>query len=190
MSAFVVSPMHIATCASILRQHVIQLDDESIICEKNLRLHLALSNVISVAYRYAPEQAHPGLAKLTAWLDQFEQPVFDPSLIILPTSTSDANEVCFDDGYTTSDYLIECLDAQPQVATLAENYQFLACLNYQSCEAPDWSKNKARLWILESQSGIAHEIVSNILGNRHVWEVREKEVTQTHISTDPSFTGR
>ena len=174
MSAFVVSAAHIATCAQIIREIVFHYHDDPP-SDESIRIDLAMANVISVAYRYGPEGELANQPMFDTILGNLSDSGWDTTNAALPAGTSDVNEACFDDGYTVTDYLADCRSAEAVHYTPAEAVQYLSCLNYQSCEAPDWEDTKVRRWILESQSYLAGKLARIVLGERHVWEVRETE---------------
>ncbi len=174
MSAFVVTAEHIATCAQIIMENVYEFarekpDDESI------RMDLAMANVISVAWRYGPEGQRAYAPILSAIIGNLDDAGWDTSGTQLPESTSDVNNACFDDEYTVTQYLDDCRSATPIVYTPSEAWMYLSCLEYQSCEPPEWEGCKMQSWICQAQNGLAYRLVKSVLGSRHVWEVREPE---------------
>ena len=176
MSAFIVHPRHIATCAVIIHEIIFEELDEHFRIS-NIRMHLALSNVISVAWRYAGEDSHAFLTDLHASLDRLAEIDFNTTSKHFPAITTDVNEACFDIGYSTLDYLTECREAEPQTANYAEYCQYLSCLDYQSSITPFWSENKASRWILECKAFMADRMASDALGKNHIWEVRDPRPT-------------
>ena len=174
MSAFVVTPTHIATCAQIIREIVFHYDDDPP-SDQSIRMDLAMANVISVAYRYGPDGARAYASMFATILGNLSDSGWDTTNAALPAGTSDVNEACFDEGYTVTDYLADCRSAEAVHYNHAEACQYLSCLNYQSCEPPEWKDNKVRMWILESQSYLAGKLARIVLGEHHVWEVRKPE---------------
>ena len=174
MSAFVVNPTHIATCARIIREIVFQYEDDPP-SDPDIRMELAMANVISVAYRYGPEGRRDNQAMFASILDNLSDAGWDTIDAHLPTGISDVNDACFDDGYTVSDFLSDCRSAEAIPYSNAEACEYLSCLNYQSCESPGWNDIKARMWILESKSVLAGRLSRQILGNRRVWSTREPD---------------
>ena len=176
MSAFVVNPTHIATCARIIREIVFEYKDDPP-SDESIRMDLAIANVISVAWRYGPEgqQAYAPIREKI--IGQLDAAGYNTNGTQLPQAISDVNEACFDDGYTVTDYLNDCRSAEAIPYNDTEACEYLSCLNYQSCEPPDWKDSKVRLWILESKSFLAGRLAQQILGNRHVWAAREPDQT-------------
>ena len=174
MSAFVVNPTHIATCAAIIREIVFQYEDDPP-SDTDIRMDLAMANVISVAYRYGPEGRRDNQAMFASTLAKLSNAGWDTIDAALPAGISDVNEACFDDGYTFSDFLSDCRSAKAIPYSNAEACEYLSCLNYQSCESPGWKDSKARMWILESKSVLAGRLARQILGNRRVWSTREPD---------------
>ena len=174
MSAFVVNPTHIATCAAIIRKIVFEYEDDPP-SDESIRMDLAVANVISVAWRYGPAGEHDYAPILASLVGKLDDAGYNTSNLQLPEGTSDINEACFDDGYTATAYLSDCRSAKAIRYSYAEACEYLACLNYQSCEPPDWEDSKVRLWILESKSFLAGRLAKQILGNRHVCEAREPD---------------
>ncbi len=174
MSAFVVNPTHIATCAQIIREIVFQYEDNPP-SDENIRMDLAMANIISVAYRYGPDRQRAYAPIVAAVLGQLDDTGNNTNNIQLPEGISDVNEACFDDGYTVADYLNDCRAAEAIRYSSAEACEYLSCLHYQSCEPPEWEANKVRIWILESKSVLAGRLARQILGNRRVWSTREPD---------------
>ncbi len=174
MSAYVVSAAHIATCAAIIREIVFHYHDDPP-SDESIRMDLAMANVISVAYRYGPDGERANQPMFDAILGELSDSGWDTTNASLPAGTSDVNEACFDEGYTITDYLADCRSAEAAHYIPAEAVKYLSCLDYQSCEPPEWKDSKVRMWILESQSYLAGTLARIALGERHVWEVRETE---------------
>ena len=150
MSAFVVSPTHIATCAQIVRKIVFKYDKNPP-SDENIRMDLAIANVISVIWRYGPEGEKAHATMFSNILDSLSQSGWNTDTAKLPQGTEDVNEACFDEGYTVSIYLDECRAASPLACSHAEANEYLSCLHYQSCEPPGWQESKVRMWILQSK---------------------------------------
>ena len=174
MSAYVVNPTHIATCARIIREIIFKYDDDPP-SEESVRSDLAMANVISVAYRYGPEGERVNQAMFAPILAQLSDAGWDTANAAPPAGIANVNEACFEDGYTVSNYLDDCLSAEPVDYDHAEACEYLACLNYQSCETPEWVDSKVRMWILESKSVLAGRLARQVLGERRVWEARQLE---------------
>ena len=174
MSAYVVSAAHIATCAQIIREIVFHYHDDPP-SDESIRMDLAMANVISVAYRYGPEGERANQPMFASILGNLSDAGWDTTNAALPAGIRDVNEACFDEGYTVTDYLADCRSAEAVHYSHAEACQYLSCLDYQSCEPPEWKDSKVRMWILESQSYLAGKLARIVLGERHVWEVRKPE---------------
>ena len=172
MSAFVVNPAHIATCAKIIREIVFRYEDDPP-SDTDVRMDLAMANVISVAFRYGPEGRRSYASIFSTIIGKLDDAGWDTSNAQLPEGTSDVNEACFDDGYTVTAYLDDCRSAEPIRYSHAEACEYLSCLSYQSCEPPNWEQSKVRLWILVSKAFLAGRLARTLLGKRRVWEVRE-----------------
>ena len=141
MSAFVVSTAHIATCAAILRETVFEYENNPP-SDTDIRMDLAMSNVISVTWRYGPagQQAYaPILASIVGKLDESG---YNTNGAELPEAASGVNEACFDDGYTVTDYFEDCRKAKAIHYSLAEAFMYLSCFTYQSCEPPGWERQQ------------------------------------------------
>lgn len=174
MSAYVVNPTHIATCARIIREIIFRYHDDPP-SDESIRTDLAMANVISVAYRYSPEGERVNQAMFAPILAHLSEAGWDTTNATPPPGISDVNEACFVEGYTVSHYLDDCRAAEPVDYNHAEACEYLACLNYQSCEPPEWKDSKVRMWILESKSVLAGRLAKQVLGARHVWEARKPE---------------
>ena len=169
MSAFVVTPAHVATCAKIISDttaayHGKQLSDAAI------RTELAIANVASVAWRYGSEGQSayaPMLAAVTNALTQGGAAIQD----MPPKAIDDVDKACFRTGYTWMQFVKDCQAAEPVSYTAAEGHQYLGCLAYQSCEPPEWDASKVREWIREAKASLADELVRREIGDRHVWVV-------------------
>ena len=174
MSAFVVSAAHIATCAKIIREIVFHYQKDAP-SDESIRTDLAMANMISVAWRYGPEGQLAYQPMFASILNNLCDAGWDTTNAALPAGTSNVNEACFDEGYTVTDYLADCRSAEAVHYNHAEACEYLACLQYQSCEPPEWNDSKVRMWILESKSILAGRLAKQVLGGRHVWMVREPE---------------
>ena len=186
MSAFVVSATHIATCAQIVREIVFKYDDNPP-TDENIRMDLAMANIISVSWRYGPEGEKHNADMFSKILGNLSDAGWDTSQAELPPGSEDVNEACcFADGYTVSHYFQDCRSAKPLIYTHAEACEYLSCLHYQSCEPPDWEDSKVRMWIFESTYYLAGRMAKLILGERRVWEARDPEpVLVTHLIESP-----
>ena len=174
MSAYVVSPTHIATCARIIREIIFKYDDNPP-SDESIRADLAMANVISVAYRYGPQGERVNQAMFAKIINSLADAGWDTINAAPPAGIANVNEACFDDGYTVSHYLDDCRSAKPVHYNHAEACEYLACLNYQSCEPPEWEDSKVRMWILESKSVLAGRLAKQVLGGRRVWEAQQPE---------------
>ena len=174
MSAFVVSAAHIATCAAILRETVFEHENAPP-SDTDIRMDLAMSNVISVTWRYGPadQQAYaPILASIAGKLDESG---YNTNGAELPEATSGVNEACFDDGFTVTDYFEDCRRAKAISYSLAEAFMYLSCFAYQSCEPPGWKGSKVQVWMQQAQCSLGYRLARNALGDRRPWEVREPD---------------
>ena len=174
MSAFIVSTTHIATCAAILRETVFEYENNPP-SDTDIRMDLAMSNVISVTWRYGPagQKAYaPILASIVGKLDESG---YDTNGTELPEATSGVNDACFDDGYTVTDYLADCHKAKAIHYSLAEAFMYLSCFTYQSCEPPGWKGSKVQNWMQQAQCSLGYRLARNALGDRRPWEVREPD---------------
>ena len=172
MSAFVVSTSHIATCAQIVREIVFHYDDAPP-SDESIRMDLAMANIISVTWRYGPEGREAYAKSMAGILEQLSDAGWETIETSIAESTSDANVACFEDGYTVSNYLADCRAANASTYNNAEAFQYLSCLEYQSCEPPGWEKNKVRDWIISCQVVLGARLAREILSRRHVWELSE-----------------
>ena len=138
-------------------------------------MDLAMSNVISVTWRYGPagQQAYaPILASIAGKLNDAG---CDAGNTPLPQATSDVNDACFDDGYTVTDYFEDCRKAQAIRYNAAEAFMYLSCFTYQSCEPPGWKGSKVQVWMQQAQCSLGYRLARNALGDRRPWEVREPD---------------
>ena len=76
MSAYIVNPTHIATCARIIREIVFQYEDDPP-SDTDIRMDLAMANVISVAYRYGPEGQRDNQAMFASTLAKLSDASWD-----------------------------------------------------------------------------------------------------------------
>ena len=182
MSAYVVTPAHIATCAKIIREIIFHFDKNPP-SDSDVRMDLAMANVISVTFRYGPEGRRAYASIFSSILGQLDDAGWDTSGVDHPEGVSDINAACFEEGYTVSDYLRDCRSAEPRRYSHAEACEYLSCLNYQSCEPPNWPDSKVRMWILESKSYLASRLAKQVLGDRHVWEVRDADPDLKPVSS-------
>ena len=174
MSAFVVSPQHIATCAAIVFEYVLDYEKEPPNIA-DVRMELAVVNVLSVTWRYGPHGAvgfDPILRSAAGILDDTR---FDPNSSHARQGISSVNEICFDNDCTVSEYFDDCRAAEVVPYSTAEASMYLSCLNYQSCETPGWKADKVYGWIQQANGSLAYRLASAALGNRRVWEVRESD---------------
>ena len=175
MSAYVVSSTHIATCAKIIKETVFKYDQNPPSNEE-IRDNLALANVASVAWRYGEEGQKAYAPLLGMIVGQLKEKGYsDEQIIQAPSGTNDIDKACFVDGYTWIQYLSDCQAAQPIKYNDAEAYMYLSCLDYQSCEPPEWKESKARGWIEEAKDSLAHSMAEKVLDGQHVWEVPEEK---------------
>ena len=67
-------------------------------------------------------------------------------------------------------YVDRCRVAAPLPCSAAEGYAYLSCLNYQSCEHPEWENSDAWRWIQESLKVLVVQMRDELLDGRDVWE--------------------
>ena len=174
MSAFVVNPQHIATCAKIIKdtapEFVYVVYGDNPLTDAAIRTELALANVASVAWRYGADGQvvyAPILASITEQLTQGEKAI----QVSTPKAIDDVDKACFREGYTWMQFVEDCQAAEPVSYTAAEGYQYLSCFSYQSCEPPEWKESKVYKWMLEAKAALADQLMRREIGDRHVWEV-------------------
>lgn len=169
MSAWVLTPKHIATCAKAIDEILdIRGKERADIAET-----LARENLASVAFRYGPE-GEELYSKLFGHITERLEKLEEGHVVEFVTSSdSDFNLGDMIPGdLSVPEYIVACRNAEPlQDASEAEQHQYLSCLNYQSCEHPQWQESDARAWIVEAQSELAYACVQQILGDRHVWTI-------------------
>ena len=169
MSAFVVSSSHVATCAKIISETTFAYHSNKP-SDAEIRTELAVANVASVAWRYGSEGQSaytPMLAAVTNALTQGGAAI----QVMPPKAIDDVDKACFRTGYTWMQFVKDCQAAEPVSYTAAEGWQYLSCLNYQSCEPPEWKESKVYRWMLEAKAALADELVRREIGDRHVWAV-------------------
>ena len=174
MSAFIINPTHIATCAAIVREFVLDYENEPP-NDVDIRMDLAIANVISVAWRYRPLGAAAYAPILTSLVGKPDDPRFDANGSQAQLGISDINETCFDDGYTVSRYFEDCKAAQAIPYSEAEACMYLSCFDYQSCETPGWKGSKVHGWTQQAKCVLAYRLASHALGAHRVWEARKPE---------------
>ena len=171
MSAFVVTSEHIATCAEIIKKTTFEYHANPP-TDAEIRTELAIANVASVAWRYGAEGQAAYAPLLGAIAEGLTQAGWGTANQVLPPkATDDVDKACFSDGYTWMQFLEDCQAAAPVNYTPAEGSQYLSCLNYQSCEPPEWKESKVNTWISEAKAALADQLVRRELGDRHVWVV-------------------
>ena len=111
MSAFVVSAAHIATCAAILRKTVFEHENAPP-SDTDIRMDLAMSNVISVTWRYGPAGEHDYAPILASIAGKLDESGYNTNGAEFPEAASGVNEACFDDGFTVTDYFEDCRRAK------------------------------------------------------------------------------
>ena len=167
MSAFVVSPEHIATCAEIIRSTTFEYHDANAPDDAAIRTELAIANVASVAWRYGPD----GQAAYAPMLAAIVETLTQETEVSTPKAIDDVDKACFYDGHTWMQYVEDCQAAEPVNYTPAEGWQYLSCLHYQACEPPEWKESKVYKWMLEAKAALGDQLVRREIGDRHVWEV-------------------
>ena len=114
MSAFVVTPEHIATCAAIMRKPVFGYWNPP--TDAAVRTELAIANVASVAWRYGPDGQEAYAPMLAAIVGTLTPEVE----VIPPKATDDVDKACFHEGYTWMQFVEDCQAAEPIKYTPAE----------------------------------------------------------------------
>ena len=176
MSAFVVNAAHIATCAKVIFETVFKHERDRP-DEKAIRADLALANIASVAWRYGPDGEAAYAPMLGMIAEQLKGAGYGAAQVTGPSpSTEDIDKACFCEGYTWQQFLKDCESADSVKYSPAEAFQYLSCLNYQSCELPDWKTSKVCEWIRDAQMDLADEMVEKQLDGRHVWVVEEEAI--------------
>ena len=138
-------------------------------------MDLAMSNVISVTWRYGPAGEHDYAPILASIAGKLDESGYNTNGAELPEAASGVNEACFDDGFTVTDYFEDCRRAKAIPYTLAEAFMYLSCFAYQSCEPPGWKGSKVQVWMQQAQCSLGYRLARNALGDRRAWEVREPD---------------
>ena len=175
MSAYMTSPKHIATCADILRVHsrtvkgdASHVEDGKIVyhpevADQEVRLELAGQNEASVSYRYSDE-GRAGYSYIADSLKSAGWKISDQR----PTNADEKPDEFF--PYPPHEYL----SARPLARNSygpADAHSFLCCLEYQSCEHPEWKESKAFSWMLEAYLSIGYEMAKEIQKDQRSWDV-------------------
>ena len=167
MSAFICTHDHIATCAAAIKQHASDVDN---IEESGIRLMLAKENMDSVAYRYGPVGAKVYARMFTEQLCGSEALQRAEEEISQRDAEAELREM-LPGGMSSVEFLSLCESAEPQPQTNEELVKRLGCLEYQSCEHPEWKTSESRRWIHETLAALARELADKALNGRHVWDM-------------------
>lgn len=171
MSAYICSPIHIATCAQLIKDAGKYDREIESMTVADIAIELAKANMASVAWRYGPEgqAAYAGLLNFIG--SHLSDAGYTPDQVIANVGTTDLEDMLGDQ--TVNEYLAACRWARPHPSTPAEAWQYLRCYRYQSCEPPQWDASKVNGWVtlaLEDQGEKMSEIDLN---GRFVWDVPE-----------------
>ena len=186
MSAFICSPAHIATCAKILCETVIDVEgEEESRTEEDIRRALAQANVASVAWRYGPEGKAAYAPMINAVAKAFG------AVVDLEPSETNVDRICFgDSSRTIAGYAVECCDAEAIDYTEAEGFKYLSCLEYQSCEHPEWEQSEVREWVRLAKDELANDVVEEVLGEAHgAFDIPWADETESQAETGVAAPG-
>ena len=177
MSAWICTATHIATCAKIIHEKVLdpKTDPRT---EMDIRMLLAKENVASVAWRYGREHVELYVPMINKILEKMGTDEKDVQIArnAKPVVKS-INKACFgDSGHTVEKYFEECRTAEPVEYTDAEAHMHIGCLNFQSCEPPEWEASEAHRLLLAAKKELPSEDeAERELDGRHVWGIPDPE---------------
>lgn len=177
MSARVLSPKHIATCAHIVRHTAYKYapNPPSVI---DIRMELAKENIASVAWRYGPE-GQLAYAPIVGFInDSLLAKGWDQEQIAAPglQMETEINRACFGDGdYTVPQYMMDCRSASPVTDYEdAEAYMYLRAYRYHACEHPEWKDTNAFGMVDHALNSLAYRIADTVLGGRRVADIEDE----------------
>lgn len=167
MSAFICTPLHIATCAAIVKAAEIRDLEET--SREDIAEEFARENMRSVAFRYGDEGREFYKKLMAPIIEHFE--AMD-GVQVVAGGPADGESLADMMDQSPTEFIAECRAAPVAAHAKAEAFMYLACLEYQSCEHPEWRKSKARRWIELAQLGLGYDLAKNALQG-HVWTVPE-----------------
>ena len=150
MSAFICNETHIATCARIIADSVPAAANMD---PADIAQALALENLKSVAFRYGPE-ARDLYEREMGMAAGDPGPEEDPLADMIPGEQ------------TGRAYMEACRIAAPISCSTAEAHAYLGCLDYQSCEHPQWPESAAWGWIGTARDTVALEMRDELLAGK------------------------
>lgn len=171
MSAFICNPRHIATCA----EFIVDRQRHSNLKRPDVAVELARENVASVAFRYGPTGQAIYAELIGATVGEAAATVEAITSKATRGFSPGAEATVADmlpEGQTTAEYIAACRFAEPVDCMSTEAFMHLQCLDYQSCEHPEWQGSQAQEWIRRACMSLAYDIVRASLRDRHVWEVK------------------
>jgi len=164
MSAYLCEPVHIATCAEIIysRTYLFNSGYRGMGIP-DIAQRLASENWKSVSFRYSP-MGQESYEKLLQSIEVELASLGWQAKEVLKGADLENDLPGPAHVSSYSDYILKSRMARPvdwKCATLYSPGDWLSwfgCLNYQSCEHDGWERSEARMWILEAEAAIAHEL--------------------------------
>ena len=142
---------------------------------------LTAQNAASVSYRYSPEgqeEYRRLFADFTAHLNQTwgKENVLTNGFSPETAPAVIAERIGFDSQAGLDGWFDRCATAAPLVGSSPEEqYRYLECYEYQSCEHKAWEDSEARKWIVWTKDRIASQMAKILLAGRdeYVWSIRD-----------------